>query len=170
MAQITAVAPEVELEEAADFSQVQRSNCDVVIIHQTLLSERIEAIQKPFLVLTEQPTQEELLLLRENMRCFGYASLYPTLEPLLSYFQTTNFRQRNAFWLDPSITLLLIRQDIIDDLEFESWEKLTVRERAVFDLLKQRNTTNEIAEALGIAACTVRTHKQHICRKLGRGE
>jgi DNA-binding CsgD family transcriptional regulator len=169
VAQITAVAPEVELEEAADFSQVQRSSCDVVIIHQTLLSERIEAIQKPFLVLTEQPTREELLLFRENMQCFGYASLYPALEPLLSYFQTTNFRQRNAFWLDPSITLLLIRQDMIDDLKLEGWENLTVRERAIFDLLKQRKTTNEIAEAMSIAACTVRTHKQHICQKLGVG-
>jgi hypothetical protein len=93
MSQITAVAPAIDLEEATDFSQVQRSSCDVVIIHQTLLSERIEAIQKPFLVLTEQPTREELLLLQENMLCFGYASLYPALEPLLSYLQTTNFRQ-----------------------------------------------------------------------------
>ncbi|MEO7019200.1 MAG: LuxR C-terminal-related transcriptional regulator [Ktedonobacteraceae bacterium] len=167
MAQIAIAAPEIELEEATNLSQVQRSNCDVVIIHQTFLSEWIEAIQKPFLVLTELPTREELLLFQENRHCFGYASLCPTLEPLLSYIQTTNFRQRNTFWLDPSLTLLLIRQDKIDDFESEIWTKLTARSRAVFDLLKQRKTTNEIAEALDIAVCTVRTHKQHICQKLG---
>jgi Response regulator containing a CheY-like receiver domain and an HTH DNA-binding domain len=72
-----------------------------------------------------------------------------------------------CIWLDPYITLLLIRQDMIGNFEFESWGKLTAREYEVFDLLKQRKSTNEIAEALGIAACTIRTHKQHICRKLG---
>lgn len=166
-AQVAVIAPEIELVEATNFLQVQQSRYDVAIIHMILLPEQIVVIQKPFFMLTEQPTLKELLLLRENMQCFGYASLHPALEPLLSYFQTTNFRQRNTFWLDPHITLSLIQHDNINYFEFNGWEKLTARERAIFDLLKQRKTTNEIAEVLGIAACTVRTHKQHIWRKLG---
>jgi len=49
----------------------------------------------------------------------------------------------------------------------ERWESLTKRERQVFALMVGEQNTRQIAEALIISECTVRTHIGNILRKLG---
>lgn len=46
-------------------------------------------------------------------------------------------------------------------------ERLTQRERQVFDLLLQGNSNDGVATRLVIARRTVETHRQHIMKKLG---
>lgn len=48
------------------------------------------------------------------------------------------------------------------------WERLTPRQRRILRFAGEGVTTEEIAERLGIASATVRTHQQHILMKLDR--
>lgn len=45
-------------------------------------------------------------------------------------------------------------------------QRLTIRERRVFDLLVQGNSNRKVAGLLDIARSTVETHRRHIMRKL----
>jgi DNA-binding CsgD family transcriptional regulator len=47
------------------------------------------------------------------------------------------------------------------------WERLTEREREVLRLVVKGKSTQQIAEALVISECTVRTHIGNVLGKLG---
>jgi two-component system vancomycin resistance associated response regulator VraR len=49
----------------------------------------------------------------------------------------------------------------------EQWERLTQRERQIFALMVRGQSTQQIAEALTLSKCTVRTHIGNILGKLG---
>lgn len=75
---------------------------------------------------------------------------------------------QTIFWLVVNLLLLssvavLLHASPIEGSPFG----LTVREREVYRLLKEGNTQREIAERLHIERSTVKTHVQHIHRKLG---
>ncbi len=53
--------------------------------------------------------------------------------------------------------------------ELSPLERLTHRERQVYELLVHGKSNDEVASALLIARRTVETHRQHIMRKLGVG-
>lgn len=50
--------------------------------------------------------------------------------------------------------------------ERDSYERLTVRERQVLDLIAKGNTNQEIADILVLSPNTVQTHRAHIMEKL----
>ena len=49
----------------------------------------------------------------------------------------------------------------------DPYERLTPRERQVFQLIAEGKTNREIAELLGVAVKTIDTHRSHLMRKLG---
>lgn len=54
-----------------------------------------------------------------------------------------------------------------DSNEFKQKQVLTKREREVFEILVQDQTTKEIAEQLFISEKTVRNHISNVIQKLG---
>ena len=64
--------------------------------------------------------------------------------------------------LDPVVTQALIQQTRVQD----PIDKLTLRERDVFEMLALGNTNFEISETLAISEATVRTHLVNILDKL----
>lgn len=62
-----------------------------------------------------------------------------------------------------------ISQQRVDELltgEGDSLQRLTIRERRVFDLLVRGHSNKKVADLLTIARSTVETHRRHIMRKL----
>jgi DNA-binding NarL/FixJ family response regulator len=68
-------------------------------------------------------------------------------------------------YLPPTIS----RAQIDEMLSYEKWplERLTTREREVFELLVQGHGNDEIAARLFIARRTVEAHRHHVMHKLG---
>jgi len=68
-------------------------------------------------------------------------------------------------YLPPLIAAEVVTQ-LSDERRKASLERLTPREREVFDLLVRGHSNDEIATRLYIARRTVETHRQHIMKKL----
>lgn len=72
-----------------------------------------------------------------------------------------------AVWLDREIANALFAHPPGERSTGSVYERLSPRERDVLDLLVAGHTNEEIAEALGRARPTVRTHLANVYRKLG---
>lgn len=72
-----------------------------------------------------------------------------------------------AVWLDREIADALFAHPPKEPGTGSIYERLSPRERDVLDLLVAGHTNDEIAEALGRARPTVRTHLASVYRKLG---
>jgi DNA-binding NarL/FixJ family response regulator len=74
---------------------------------------------------------------------------------------------QGAVWLDREIASALFSHPPAERGSGGVYERLSPRERDVLDLLVAGRTNDEIAEALGRARPTVRTHLASVYRKLG---
>lgn len=72
-----------------------------------------------------------------------------------------------AVWIDREIADALFSRPSAERGTESGYERLSPRERDVLDLLAAGHTNDEIAEALGRARPTVRTHLASVYRKLG---
>jgi len=73
---------------------------------------------------------------------------------------------QGAVWLDREIATALFAHPLAER-STGAYERLSPRERDVLDLVVAGRTNDEIAEALGRARPTVRTHLASVYRKLG---
>ena len=69
-----------------------------------------------------------------------------------------------ARYLAPQISAARVDELLHDQTDV--LQRLTIRERRVFDLLVQGNSNRKVAGLLDIARSTVETHRRHIMRKL----
>ena len=91
----------------------------------------------------------------------GYALKSQPIAEILAALEVTRPRVR---YLAP--TLSVERVDALMHERLDVLQRLTIRERRVFDLLVQGNSNRKVAALLDIASSTVETHRRHIMRKL----
>lgn len=80
--------------------------------------------------------------------------ILPALETILTGVQ----------YLAPQLSAARVDELLHD--KSDVLQRLTIRERRVFDLLVQGNSNRKVAGLLDIARSTVETHRRHIMRKL----
>lgn len=91
----------------------------------------------------------------------GYAVKSQPVAEILFAFEAT---LAGARYLAPQISAARVDELLHDKMDV--LQRLTIRERRVFDLLVQGNSNRKVAGLLDIARSTVETHRRHIMRKL----
>ena len=134
---------------------------DMVVIHQSLVTDISILPRDHFVILTDKP---DLHILRDAL-AHGIRSylLESTSADLLLM---AVFLAKPMFFLDPALALWLSERLSGESLPLVDDIMLTPREREVFHLLHDGLEDKEIAEQLCISHATVRTHVASILRKL----
>ncbi len=158
------VAPticEVENSQVLD-QQLHRGSWDIVVVHQSLLTDITRLPQGQFAVITQEPERTVFLAcLKHGLR--GYL-----LESSLNnHLLITMFLVPGVLLIDPALADWLASCLGADTQEPTMTAiRFTAREREVFDLVKQGLSSKQIAELLVISENTVKTHRGRISHKL----
>jgi len=164
--------------EAADgreaIDQVGRLRPDVVIMDIGMpglnglestrqIKERYANIQ--VLILTVH-TSEEYVFQILRAGASGYVVKQAAPKELISAIRAVN---RGDAFLSPSISRKIVDEFVKNGAattQWDSYEKLTPREREVLQLIAEGHTTRVIAELLHISVKTAETHRAHLMHKL----
>lgn len=164
--------------EAADgreaIDQVGRLRPDVVIMDIGMpglnglestrqIKERYANIQ--VLILTVH-TSEEYVFQILRAGASGYVVKQAAPKELISAIRAVN---RGDAFLSPSISRKVVDEFVKNGAattQWDSYEKLTPREREVLQLIAEGHTTRVIAELLHISVKTAETHRAHLMHKL----
>jgi DNA-binding NarL/FixJ family response regulator len=107
---------------------------------------------------------DEPLRVTEMLRAgaAGYAVKSQPISEIVNALQAVSGGLR---YLAPHLSEARI-DELLRDSESDPMQRLTIRERRVFDLLVQGNSNRKVASLLDIARSTVETHRRQIMRKL----
>jgi DNA-binding NarL/FixJ family response regulator len=74
-----------------------------------------------------------------------------------------------GFYLSPPLSEHALESYVqaAQDASHDPYQNLTSREREVFNLVAEGNTSGEIADRLSISSRTVEVHRSNMMRKLG---
>lgn len=134
---------------------------DMVVIHQSLVTDINILPRDHFVILTDKPDLHTLRdALAHGIR--GYLLESTSADLLLMAL----FFGEQSFFLDPSLAPWLSERLSGESLPLVNDIMLTPREWEVFYLLHDCFDDKEIAERLCISHATVRTHVVHILHKL----
>jgi len=118
------------------------------------------------IILTMHANEEYIL---QSLKAGASGYLIKKAAPVELISAINAVHKGNSF-LSPSISRMVIDEYIRRSKEIsegeEGFERLTVREREVLQLIAEGRKTREIAELLYISIKTVETHRAHIMNKL----
>jgi len=134
---------------------------DLIVIHQSLLTDIQSLPRGHFVVLTAEP-DKNILLAAHTFGALGYLSENTSPELL----RMTLSLSEGDFLLDPAFTSWVLNYVDGDTLPSGNPEVLTAREQEIFVLLRSGLTNRSIAAQLGVSESTVKSHIAHIFRKL----
>ena len=113
------------------------------------------------LVLTMYADEEFIVRSLEN-GANGYLLKEAAPEQLVEAVRTV---ARGDLFLGPGVPRSILSR-LTSRPEDDPYERLTSRERQVFQLIAESKTNRKIAEILGLSVKTVDTHRAHLMRKL----
>lgn len=173
---LLAATPEVEvIGEAADgleaVEAVERHRPDVVLMDLrmpklggTEATRRILASRpRTGVVILTSPDSEEEVVAALEAGALGYLAKTAPQSDFLAALRTVH---RGEAWLPAGLTRRILGR-LRPAASGPAVEELTRREFEVFELLASGLANGEIADRLGIAEITVRTHVSHLFAKLG---
>ncbi len=131
---------------------------DGVAATQAILAEQPEV---RIVVITGTEVEEEVLA-AIAAGALGYLA---KTSPREDFLRAIRCVAEGEAWLPPRLTRRLLTH--IRPRPAEAQETLTDREREVLGLMARGRSNQQIAEELGIAGITVRTHVSHVLGKLG---
>lgn len=174
---LLAIIPTVEhIHETATMEEVKHylasQPVDLVLIHQSLVTDIKVLPKNHFVILTNELDIHILHASCEQQAC-GYILEENISEDLLRLvLHCVEKENVQAFFLDPTIILLLLSHVEDNFLLTSKLEQLTNRELEVFYLLHSRLEDGVIAKSLSISPNTVRSYVSSISHKLNltRGE
>ncbi|MGZ3610202.1 MAG: response regulator transcription factor [Ktedonobacteraceae bacterium] len=135
---------------------------DLVVIHQSLITDIMLLPRGRFIILADQP-DKNILLAACALGARGYFLENVSAELLHMAMRLSG----RMFLLDPILTPWLFDCISGDILPTTTSKILTTREKEIFNLLLNSSLTNRaIGERLCISEATVKTHLAHIFRKL----
>ena len=107
---------------------------------------------------------DEPLRVAEMLRA-GAAGYAVKSQPIAEIVKALEAVSGDVRYLAPHLSEARIDELLRDD-KADPMQRLTIRERRVFDLLVQGNSNRSVAGLLDIARSTVETHRRQIMRKL----
>lgn len=156
VSQVNEAATEKELK-----NQIKSRTPDLIVIHQSLLTDIQMLRTGHFIILTAQPDKNTLLAAHAS-GALGYLSENTSAELL----RMTLGLAEGEFLLDPAFTSWILYYIYGDTLPSGNPGILTIREQEIFELLRTGSTNRSIAAQLGVSHSTVKSHIAHIFRKL----
>jgi len=163
-----------EASGAAEARQiVAATKPDVVIIDLTLPDgSGLELIKEfkskwPAIKLLVLSMHDESLFAERVLRAgaVGYVSKHEASRTIVQAVRTI---LAGKLYLSPNMTELVVQRAFVSgvDVSRSPVERLTEREREVFELIGQGLSSRQIAVKLGVSPKTVETHREHIKEKL----
>lgn len=133
---------------------------DIIVVHQSLVSNINALPTDKFVLLVDKP-DVEMLMTAYKKKARGYLSESVSADLLLA---AVNIKS-DAFLLDPTLFPWLINHMLNEHKDNQEFESLSPREREVLSLLKKGISRSDVAEQLHIAESTLKTHIKNINRK-----
>lgn len=154
------IADIYEVDSSEDLQRYLSHPLDLVIIHQSLVS-NIEILPVgKFVLLVDKPNIEMLTAAYEHS-ARGYLSENVSVDLLLTIINPKS----DAFLLDPTFFPWLIAYVLNENKDKREVECLSPREREVVSLLKKGMNRRSVAQQLHISEATLKTHIKNINRK-----
>jgi len=149
--------------------EVQKTNPDVVVLDITLpglngldICRELVRKDKDVAVLILSMHDDEQFIVRALYNgASGYLFKESAADQLIEALHTV---AAGRVYLGPGISRSVLSR--IKSGDGDPYERLTTRERQVFQLIAEGNTNRQIAEDLHLAVKTVDTHRSRLMRKL----
>jgi DNA-binding NarL/FixJ family response regulator len=133
---------------------------DLVIIHQSLVSNITSLPSGKFVLLIDNPDIKMLFIAFQH-HARGYLSENVSSDLLLATLNPKN----NSFLLDPAFFPWITDFILNENRRMQEMSNLSPREREIISLLREGIDKRTIAQQLNISETTLKTHIKNISRK-----